>query len=57
MQRILQPLKLFGGGLSLAIMSFLIILPSVFAADLPTLTLDNGANRIALTLCNRSDID
>ena len=30
---------------------------TLFAVELPALTLDEGANRVGLTLCNRSDSD
>jgi len=56
----MQPPQFPGGGLIIGIAGFLslfMIVSISYAAELPTLTLDEGANRVGLTLVNRGSAD
>jgi hypothetical protein len=59
-QQKMQPPNSPGGGLILGVAGFLSLLMIAslsYAAELPTLVLDEGANRVGLTLVNRGSAD
>jgi len=59
MKNQMQPPQSPGGGLIIGVSSFLyLLLASVlYAAELPALVLEEGANRVGLTLVNRGSVD